>query len=69
MFDLPTKMTRWLSDFLVGRVMQVNVNGFLTSTTYHNLTTGKTRNPILLMTQGPTKTGKVVCQMENKTES
>ena len=29
MLDLPTKMTRWLSDFLVGRVTQVNVNGFL----------------------------------------
>ena len=27
--DLPTKMTRWLSDFLVGRVIQVNVNRFL----------------------------------------
>ena len=27
--DLPTKMTRWLSDFLVGRVIQVNVIGFL----------------------------------------
>ena len=27
--DLCTKMTRWLSDFLVGRVIQVNVNGFL----------------------------------------
>ena len=27
--DLPTKTTRWLSDFLVGRVIQVNVNGFL----------------------------------------
>ena len=27
--DLPTKMTRWLSDFLVGHVIQVNVNGFL----------------------------------------
>ena len=26
--DLPTKMTCWLSDFLVGRVIQVNVNGF-----------------------------------------
>ena len=26
--DLPTKMTRWLSDVLVGRVIQVNVNGF-----------------------------------------
>ena len=29
MLDLPTKMTQWLSDFLVGRVIQVNVNGFL----------------------------------------
>ena len=29
MLNLPTKMTRWLSDFLVGRVIQVNVNGFL----------------------------------------
>ena len=29
MYDLPSKMTRWLSDFLVGRVIQVNVNGFL----------------------------------------
>ena len=26
--DLPTKMTRWLSDFLVGRLIQVNVNNF-----------------------------------------
>ena len=23
--DLPTKMTRWLSDFLVGRLIQVNL--------------------------------------------
>ena len=29
MLDQPTKMTRWFSDFLVGRVIQVNVNGFL----------------------------------------
>ena len=29
MLDLPTKITRWLSDFLVGRVIQVHVNGFL----------------------------------------
>ena len=33
MLDLPTKMTRWLSDFLVGRVIQVNVNGFLSDRT------------------------------------
>ena len=29
MLDLPSKMTRWLSDFLVGRVIQLNMNGFL----------------------------------------
>ena len=29
MFDLPTKMTCWLSDFPVGRIIQVNANGFL----------------------------------------
>ena len=29
MLDLPTKMTSWLSNFLVGRVIQVNVNGFV----------------------------------------
>ena len=29
MLGLPTKMTCWLSDFLVGRVIQVNMNGFL----------------------------------------
>ena len=29
MLDLPTKLTHWLSDFLVGRIIQVNVNGFL----------------------------------------
>ena len=31
MLDLPTKMTCWLSDFLVGRIIQVNVNGFLSN--------------------------------------
>ena len=29
MLYLPSKMTRWLFDFRVGRVIQVNVNGFL----------------------------------------
>ena len=33
--DLPSKMTRWLSDFLVGQVMQVNVNGFLSNKISH----------------------------------
>ena len=29
--DLPTKMTRWLSDVLVGRLIQVNVNNFFSN--------------------------------------
>ena len=29
--DLPTKMTRWLSDFLVTRAIQINVNDFLSN--------------------------------------
>ena len=29
--DLPTKMTPWLSDFLVGQLIQVNVNNFLSN--------------------------------------
>ena len=29
--DLPTKMTRWLSDFLVSRLIQVNVNNFFSN--------------------------------------
>ena len=29
--DLPTKMTRWLSDFLVAWLIQVNVNNFLSN--------------------------------------
>ena len=29
--DLPTKMTRWLSDFLVGHIIQVNVNSFFST--------------------------------------
>ena len=28
---LPTKMTRWLSDFLVGQLIQINVNSFLSN--------------------------------------
>ena len=29
--DLPTKMTRWLSDFLVGRLIHVKVNNFFSN--------------------------------------
>ena len=31
---LPTKVIRWFSDFLVGRVIQVKVNSFLSSKIY-----------------------------------
>ena len=31
---LPIKVTGWLSDFLVGRVIQVKVDGFLSSKIY-----------------------------------
>ena len=33
-FDLPTKLCRWLSDFLVGRVIQVKIKGFLSPKVY-----------------------------------
>ena len=29
--DLPNKRTRWLSEFLVGRLIQVNINNFLSN--------------------------------------
>ena len=32
--DLPTKLCRWLSDFLVGRIMQVKIEGFLSPKVY-----------------------------------
>ena len=31
MLDLPTEITCWFSDFLVGRVIQGNLNGFLSN--------------------------------------
>ena len=33
MLDVPTKMTLWLSHFLVDRVIKVNVNGFISDKT------------------------------------
>ena len=33
--DLPTKLCRWLSDFLVGRVIQIKIEGFLSPKVYH----------------------------------
>ena len=32
--DLPTKLCRWLSDFLVGRVIQVKIEGFFSPKVY-----------------------------------
>ena len=32
--DLPTKLCRWLSDFLVGRVIQVKIEGFMSPKVY-----------------------------------
>ena len=34
MLDLPTKMTCWLSNFLVGSIIQLSVNGFLSNQIY-----------------------------------
>ena len=48
MLDLPTKMTRWLSDFLVGRVIQVNVNGFL-SDKISPIAQGSALSPLLFL--------------------
>ena len=33
-FDLPTKLCKWLSDFLVDRVIQVKIEGFLSPNVY-----------------------------------
>ena len=51
MLDLPTKMTCWLSDFLVGRVIQVNVNGFLSDkiSPIAGLPQGSVLSPLLFL--------------------
>ena len=51
MLDLLTKMTRWLSDFLVGRVIQVNVNGFLYDKISHaaGVKQGSVLSPLLFL--------------------
>ena len=51
MLDLPTKMTRWLSDFLVGRVIQVIVNGFLSDkiSPIAGVPQGSVRSPLLFL--------------------
>ena len=48
---LPTKVTRWLSDFLVGRVIQVKVDGFLQSKIYPKagVPPGSVLSPLLFL--------------------
>ena len=51
MLDLSTKMTHWLSDFLVGRIIQVNVNGFLSDkiSPLARVPQGSVLNPLLFL--------------------
>ena len=48
---LPTKVTRWLSDFLLGRVIQVKVDGFLSSKIYPKagVPQGSALSPLLFL--------------------
>ena len=49
--DLPTKLCRWLSDFLVGRVIQVKVEGFLSPKVYPKpgVPQGSNLSPLLFL--------------------
>ena len=49
--DLPTKLCRWLSDFLVGRVIQVKIEGFLSPTVYPQagVPQGSNLSPLLFL--------------------
>ena len=51
MLDLPTKMICWFSDFLVGRVIQVNMNGFLSDKISHieGVPQGSVLSPLLFL--------------------
>ena len=50
-FDLPTKLCRWLSDFLVGRVIQVKIEGFLSPKIYPKagVPQGSNLSPLLFL--------------------
>ena len=49
--DLPTKLCRWLSDFLVGRVIQVKIEGFLSPKLYPKagVPEGSNLSPLLFL--------------------
>ena len=49
--DLPTKLCRWLSDFLVGRVIQVKTEGFLSRNVYSKkgVPQGSNLSPLLYL--------------------
>ena len=49
--DLPTKLCRWLPDFLVGRVIQVKIEGFLSPKVYPKagVPQGSNLSPLLFL--------------------
>ena len=49
--SLPTKLCRWLSDFLVGRVIQVKIEGFLSPKVYSKagVPQGSNLSPLLFL--------------------
>ena len=49
--DLPNKLCRWLSDFLVGRVIQIKTEGFLSPDVYPKagVPQGSNLSPLLLI--------------------
>ena len=54
--DLPTKLCRWLSDFLVGRVIQVKIESFLSPKVYPKagVPQGSNLSPILFLSMSMT---------------
>ena len=49
--DLPTKLSRWLSDFLVGRVIHFKIEGFLSPEVYTKtgVSQGSNLSPLLFL--------------------